>query len=244
MATTCSPNRGTRACLSADLNTPLLDMLSDVSAKHVATAATSFFLSVRPPVCLSVCLSAWNNSTSIRWICSENCVGIQFVKIFSDILDMCRSQWPRSLRRGSTSVRLLGLWVRILERHFRLRHHDMARPRAADRDVLQICGFLQIYWSIFISVFNQLDAQNLFHNKFYFMPLHVSSTCSHHQEVKIALHSLWYHHLVHETATYRCDDTRCCAMQFWPPDDEHMCSKHVEAWNTTYREKNFVHQVG
>jgi len=19
-------------------------------------------------------------------------------------------------------------------------------------------------------------------------------------------------------------------MQFWPPDDEHMCSKHVEAW--------------
>ena len=33
------------------------------------------------------------------------------------------------------------------------------------------------------------------------MPLHVSSTCAHHQEVKIALHSLWYHH------TYRCDDT-------------------------------------
>ena len=39
------------------------------------------------------------------------------------------------------------------------------------------------------------------------MPLHVSSTCSHHREVKIALHSLWYHHTyrwpsrspVHET---------------------------------------------
>jgi len=26
------------------------------------------------------------------------------------------------------------------------------------------------------------------------MPLHVSSTCAQHQEVKIALHSLWYHH--------------------------------------------------
>jgi len=26
------------------------------------------------------------------------------------------------------------------------------------------------------------------------MPLHVSSTCVHHHEVKIALHSLWYHH--------------------------------------------------
>jgi len=49
--------------------------------------------------------------------------------------------------------------------------------------------------------------------------------------------------LVHETASYRCD-TRGCVMQFWPPDDEHMCSKHVEAWNKTYCETNFVHQVG
>ena len=56
------------------------------------------------------------------------------------------------------------------------------------------------------------------------MPLHVSSTCAHHQEVKIALHSLWYHHTyrwpsraqvergvhsqpVHETATYRYQHT-------------------------------------
>jgi len=29
---------------------------------------------------------------------------------------------------------------------------------------------------------------------FYLIPLHVSSTCAHHQEVKIALHNLWYHH--------------------------------------------------
>jgi len=69
---------------------------------------------------------------------------------------------------------------------------------------------------LFISVLNQLDVQNLFHNKIYFMPLHVSSTCAHHQVVKIALHNLWYHH------TYRCD--------------EHKCSKHVEAWNKTYCE--------
>ena len=47
---------------------------------------------------------------------------------------------------------------------------------------------------MFISVFDQLDAQNLFHNEFYLMPLHVSSTCAHHQEVKIVLYSLWYHH--------------------------------------------------
>ena len=34
---------------------------------------------------------------------------------------------------------------------------------------------------------------------------------------------------VHRTATYRCDDTRCCIIQFWPPDDKYVCSKHVEA---------------
>jgi len=69
---------------------------------------------------------------------------------------------------------------------------------------------LTVHLSIFISGFNQIDAQNLFHNKCYFMPLHVSSTCAHHQEVKIALHS----YLVYETATYMCDDTRGCVMQF------------------------------
>jgi len=34
---------------------------------------------------------------------------------------------------------------------------------------------------------------------------------------------------VHGMATYRCDDTRDSIVQFWPPDDEHVCSKHVEA---------------
>ena len=64
------------------------------------------------------------------------------------------------------------------------------------------------------------------------MPLHVSSTRAHHQEVKIALHSLWDHY------TYRCDDTRGCLMQFWPPDDEHICSKHVEARNELIVKQN------
>ena len=32
---------------------------------------------------------------------------------------------------------------------------------------------------------------------------------------------------VHGKATYRCDDTRDCVIQFCPPDDAHMCSKHV-----------------
>jgi len=41
------------------------------------------------------------------------------------------------------------------------------------------------------------------------MPLHVSSTCAHRQEVKIVLYSLWYHQ------TYSCDDTRGCIVQFY-----------------------------
>ena len=60
--------------------------------------------------------------------------------------------------------------------------------------------------------------------------------CAHHQEVKVALHNLWYHHTYrwlsreqvdrvlsqpgHEKATYMCDDTRVCETQFLPPDDE------------------------
>ena len=65
------------------------------------------------------------------------------------------------------------------------------------------------------------------------MPLHVSSTCAYHQEVKIVLHSLLYHY------TYRCDDTRGCVMQFWPHDDEHMCSKHVETRNKLIVKQKF-----
>ena len=48
---------------------------------------------------------------------------------------------------------------------------------------------------LFISVINQLDAQNfcftisLFHASTCF-----EHCCAYHQEVKIALHSLWYHH--------------------------------------------------
>ena len=30
---------------------------------------------------------------------------------------------------------------------------------------------------------------------------------------------------------FQCDDTRGCIVQFWPPDDKHTCSKHVDAWN-------------
>ena len=41
---------------------------------------------------------------------------------------------------------------------------------------------------------NQFDAQNFVLQYVYFMPPYVSSTCDHHQEVKIVLNSLWYDH--------------------------------------------------
>ena len=45
--------------------------------------------------------------------------------------------------------------------------------------------------------------------------------------------SLWWyiHWYRHTYRCDRCDGTRGCIIQFWPRDDEHMCSKHVEAWN-------------
>ena len=42
-------------------------------------------------------------------------------------------------------------------------------------------------------------------------------------------HVLIINRLVHETV-----DNRGRVIQFWPPDDGHICSKHVEAWNKTY----------
>ena len=108
-----------------------------------------------------------------------------------------------------------------------------------ERSYCQILASADIYRQVlksqmflfFISVFNELDAQNfcftisLFHASTCFEQMCSSSG------VRIALHSLWYHHTyrwpshaqverevlsqpVHQTATYRCDDTRGCVMQF------------------------------
>jgi len=59
------------------------------------------------------------------------------------------------------------------------------------------------------------------------MPLDVSSIFANHRGVKIVLYSIWYQHTYRWpsdvqverglnlcTATYRCDDTRCCIIQF------------------------------
>ena len=60
--------------------------------------------------------------------------------------------------------------------------------------------------NLFINI-NQLDALN-FYNKFisslYMFRAHALIV----RRAQIVLYSLWYHH------TYRCDDTRCCIIQF------------------------------
>ena len=46
----------------------------------------------------------------------------------------------------------------------------------------------------FILVVNQIDAQNLFYNKFISCLYMFRASYAHRQEVKIVLYSLWYHH--------------------------------------------------
>jgi len=53
---------------------------------------------------------------------------------------------------------------------------------------------LTVHLSIFILVINQLDAQNLFCNKFISCLYMFRAPCAQRQEVKIALYNLWYHH--------------------------------------------------
>ena len=46
----------------------------------------------------------------------------------------------------------------------------------------------------YILVINQLDAQNLFYNKFISCLYMFRAPCAHRQEVKIILYILWHHH--------------------------------------------------
>ena len=75
---------------------------------------------------------------------------------------------------------------------------------------------------VFILVINQLDAQNLFYNKFISCLYMFRAPCAQRQEVIIVSYSIWYHHTYRWPSRARDDDTRCCIIQLWPPDDEHM----------------------
>ena len=87
--------------------------------------------------------------------------------------------------------------------------------------------------NLFISVINQLDVQNFcFTISLFHASTWIEHMCSSSGDLN-CLHSLWYHR------TYRCDKTRGSVMQFWPPDDEQICSNHVQAWNKLIVKQKF-----
>jgi len=98
---------------------------------------------------------------------------------------------------------------------------------------------------VFNLVINQLDAQNFC----FTIRLFHASTCFEHRVLVIGRSELYYTASsiitpiggcpVHGTTAYRCDDTRGCIIQFWPPDDEHKRSKHEEAWNKLIVKQKF-----
>jgi len=61
------------------------------------------------------------------------------------------------------------------------------RDKMADFDVL-----LTVHLSIFMLVINQLDAQNLFYNKFILCLYMFRATRAHRQEVKIVLYNFYF----------------------------------------------------
>ena len=124
------------------------------------------------------------------------------------------------------------IWVAEHNQAIRVSGNREKQENAA-KNFLQ---FTLIWWTqtrtFFISVFNQLDAQNFcftisFISCLYMFRAHVLNirrSKLHYTASGIitAIGGRLVHH------------TRGCVIQFWPPDDEHMCSKHVEAWNKTY----------
>jgi len=77
------------------------------------------------------------------------------------------------------------------------------------------CVLLTVPFSIFVLVINQLDAQNLFYNKFiscfYKFRAHVliiRRSKLHYTVFGIILLRGVLSHPVHQTATYKCDDIR------------------------------------
>ena len=85
-----------------------------------------------------------------------------------------------------------------------------------------------------ISVINRLDAQNFC---FTISLFHVS-TCFEHMCSSSGGQNCITQPLV-SSHLFQYDDTRGCVMQFWPPDNEHMCSKHVDAWNKLIVKQKF-----
>ena len=66
--------------------------------------------------------------------------------------------------------------------------------RKCIRNCVAKCVSVPLFTNLFILIINQIDAQNLFYNKFISCLYTFRAPCAHRQEVKIVLYSLWYHH--------------------------------------------------
>jgi len=80
--------------------------------------------------------------------------------------------------------------ISFLDLHSDKFNYSVRKTTLSNFDVL-----LTVHLSIFFSAFNQLDAQNLFHNKFLF---HASTCFEHHvliiRRSKLHYTAFWYHH--------------------------------------------------
>ena len=109
------------------------------------------------------CTNIKTQNTTVGWTCTSNSMRGKTKAPF-------RLKGYQNTTVGSIyGPQVLATGVRRFNSHF----------CALDISTIFFDVLLTVHLSIFISVFNQLDAQNLFHSKFHFMPLHVSSTCAH-----------------------------------------------------------------
>jgi len=77
--------------------------------------------------------------------------------------------------------------------NYMFRRLTMAILRLYMKDLVFFYILLTVHLSIFISVINPLDAQNLFYSKFISCLYMFRALCAHHQ-ANIVLYNLWYHH--------------------------------------------------
>jgi len=106
--------------------------------------------------------------------------------------------------------------------------HTITYLLVKQRSIPNFDVLLSVHLSIFSLVINQLDAQNFC----FTISLFHASTCFEHHVLIIRRSKFYYTasgiitpisgRPVHRTTTYRCDDTRGCIIQFWPPDVKQM----------------------
>ena len=126
-------------------------------------------------------------------------------------------QCPRNRRLGGPQSRPKGFG-------------EQKKKTLATTVIIYIYIYIYIYThththmqSIFILIINQLD--NLMHKLCFTINFFHACTCFEHHVINVRRSKLYYTASCIITpigVMIRCDDTRGCIIQFWPPDDEHM----------------------